>query len=187
MSWRFAADAGSRGHIGERAVPVVVVKGVPASGADEQIFVSVVVVVADCDAEVEIEVRPGEAGFRRDVLKGSVTLLMQQAVVIGGIRLLQFRQAGAVGEEDIQTAVVIVIEDSDSAAHRLWKILAFVEAVVGFIRDFRAWSDIHKSWPLGGCRGTSCHQSQGQEHASASENKDARALRRASQWQIPDA
>src|SRR5208283_3512309 len=117
-----------------------------------------------------------EAGFRRHVLKGAVTLLMQQAVVIGGIRLLQFRQAGPVGEEDIQTAVVIVIEDSDSAAHRLWKILAFFEAVVAFIRDFRAWSDIHKSWPLGGCRGTSCHQSQGQEHASASENKNARAL-----------
>ena len=69
---RLDANAGTGCHVGERAVPVVVIQRIPAGGAQEQILIAIVVVIANRDSEVEIEVRPGEAGFRRHIFKGAV-------------------------------------------------------------------------------------------------------------------
>ena len=92
---------GRRGHVRECAVAVVVVQGVPPDAAQEEIFVAVVVVIADRHAEVEIQLFSREPRLRGHVFESSVALLMQQAVEIGSVRLLQLRQFGAVGEEDV--------------------------------------------------------------------------------------
>src|ERR1022692_3347817 len=90
---RLAADAGGGGHIGEGAVAVVVVQGVPADAADEEIFVAIVVVIPHRHAEVEIEPLSGEARFNRYVFESAVALLAQEAVVIRRIHLLEIGRA----------------------------------------------------------------------------------------------
>jgi len=50
------------GHVGERAIAIVVIKRVPIDPGHENVVVAVIVVVADCQADIE----PGslEAPFR---------------------------------------------------------------------------------------------------------------------------
>ena len=98
------ADAGFLGHIGERAVPVVVVQHVLAPVGDEQVFEAVVVVVADADA-----VGPAgtnQPGLRRDIGESAVAIVLVEAV--GGAFRSGF-EARAAENEDVEPAVVIVV------------------------------------------------------------------------------
>ena len=75
-----ARHAGLFGHIGERAVAVVVVEHVPAPIADEQIVEAVVVVVADAASLAPSGM--GQPGLLRDVGKGAVAIVVKE--VAGG-------------------------------------------------------------------------------------------------------
>ena len=114
------SEPGFRGHVGEGAVAVVVVERVAMNAADEDVLVAVVVVVANGHAGIVAGAR--EARFLGDVLEGAVAVVVKQAVGVFRRSLLKGLDIGAVGEEDIQLAVVVVVEDGDAAGHRLGRV-----------------------------------------------------------------
>ena len=105
-SWR-SGDAGLRADIGEGAIAVVVVEDVLAPVGDEQIVVAVVVVVADADALSPAGV--DESGFGGDVGEGAVAIVFEEMVggLLSGGKAFEAR---AVDEEDVQPAVVVVVD-----------------------------------------------------------------------------
>src|ERR1039458_7561338 len=111
----FLYGAGGGGHVGEGAIAIVVVKRAATVSRDEQVFESIVVVVADRDPSGIADA--GEAGFLGNVFKGAIRLLVIKAVPIFGVILLwncafwgRIVDPRSVGEEDVESAVVVVIE-----------------------------------------------------------------------------
>lgn len=127
------------------------VKGVPASAANEQILVAVVVIIANRRTEVEIEIFTRQGRLDSDIVETSVGALPQQAVVIRWVCLLHLRKLRAIGEEYVQPAVVIEIEEGQPSAHRLRKILVPSRAVVAEVGDLRACRHVREvgAWQSG--------------------------------------
>src|SRR5215469_3616550 len=136
-SGRLAADAGGGRQIGECAIAVVVVEGVPPGAAHEQVLVAIVIIISHCHSEVEVEIGAGKSRLSGNILKRAVALLVEKAVVEGRVSLLQIGKSGPVSEKDIQPAVIVEIENGYAAAHRLRKVLSPGEAVVRNIGDLR--------------------------------------------------
>ena len=110
----FVVDAGFAGDVGESAVAVVVKQDVVSPEAAEQIVPAVVVVVADADAGLPAGAR--QAGFFGDVGEGAVAIVFVEM----RSRRLAGRPVGvearAVGEINVEPAVVVVIEKGQAAA-----------------------------------------------------------------------
>ena len=132
---RLATNARFLRDVGECPISIVVVENISARTADEQVLIAVVVVISNGDAEVEVEVRSRQAGSCGDVLKRSVRLLMEQAVVERRVHLFQFRELRAVCEENVESAIVVEIENCDAPTHRLREVFPARQAVVRFVRD----------------------------------------------------
>ena len=143
----FAVQAGSRSHVSESTVAVVMVEGVGPRIADEDVIESIVVVVGDRHTETEAETGSRESSPGAHILKGSVAPVAQQAVVKFRRGLGQFRKAGAVGKKQVHAAVVVVIDGRDSPAHRLGEILSSGEVVVGAVGERRMPGNIGE--PMG--------------------------------------
>src|SRR5581483_9628404 len=120
-----ASNSGFVGDIGKGSVAVVVIKNVAAVAGDVEIFETVVVVVADSHAHaVEVLRHSAKTGTFGHIGESAVRVLVVQAIpefLAGLIRRLsvghRIGELGAVGEEDIQPAVVVVIEGGHAAAH----------------------------------------------------------------------
>lgn len=119
-----AGGSGLGGDVGEGSVAVVVVEVVAAEAGDVEVFVAVVVVVTDGYSHVVADAL--ETGFLGDVFEGSVGLLMEEAVPGFGAGFLgdgafgrRVGEGCAVGEEDVEAAIVVVVEESDAGAHGL--------------------------------------------------------------------
>ena len=111
---------GFRCDIGEGAVAVVVIQRVAIDAGDKDVFISVVVVIADGDADVVAG--SGQAGFFGDVGEVALAVVFEEAVVVLRRILLQSLDVGAVGEEDVELAVVVVVEDSHAAGHGFGRV-----------------------------------------------------------------
>ena len=88
--------------------------------ADEDVLVTVVVVVADRHAGIVAS--SGEARFRGDVFEVAGAIVFEQAVGVLRRALFERADIGSVGEEDIQLAVVVVVEDGHAAGHRFRRV-----------------------------------------------------------------
>ena len=109
-------DSGPRGHVGERAVTVVVVEDARAVGRDVEIAVAVVVVVAHRQAHATTH--PADAGLLRHVGEGSVAVIPVEGVGDGTAALALRR--GRVGDEvDVEPAVAVVVDEPSAAPHGL--------------------------------------------------------------------
>ena len=119
------------GHVGERAVAVVVIQRVAAVIRHVEIFEAVVVVVAHRDAHAVLVLRhAGESRLLRDIDERAVRSLVVQPVPecrVGLVRQLarghRVVEPGAVRQEDVQPAVVVVVQQRHAAAHRLDQVL----------------------------------------------------------------
>ncbi len=113
------------GYIGECAVAVVAEENVVSPERAKEVVPTVVVVIADADAG--LPAAAAEARFCGHVGKRSVAIV---AIKLSG-RRLAFRpggkQARAVGEINIEPAVLIVIEKSNAAAFGLDDVLLVVD------------------------------------------------------------
>jgi len=104
----------------EGAVAFVVVEPVAVHAGDENVLEAVVVVVADGDSVVEAGA--GEARAFGDVFEVAVAVVLEEAVGVFRGGLLQRSDVGAVGEEDVEMAVVVVVEDGHAAGHGLRRV-----------------------------------------------------------------
>ena len=106
---RFFAD------VGKCSVAVVVVENIFAVVGDVQIFEAVIVVIADAHALSPASV--SQAGFFGDVGECAVVIV---AIEVAGRHLAgrQRFQLGAVHDENIRPAVVVVIKNGDARSRR---------------------------------------------------------------------
>src|SRR5205814_986017 len=109
-------DSGLRGDIGEGAVAAVVKKDVVSPEAAKQIVPPIVVVIAD--AHARLPAGAGQAGPFCDVGEGSVAIVLVKMRGGGFAGWPVGIDAGSVGEIDVEPAVVVIIEKSQSAALR---------------------------------------------------------------------
>src|ERR1700722_4865131 len=106
-------DACLFAYVGESAVAVVVIEDVFSVVRDVEIFLAIVVVVADTNALAPAGM--GEAGFLGDVGETAVVIVVIQMTsggFLGGSRI----EAGAVSDENVGPAVVVVVENGDAGA-----------------------------------------------------------------------
>ena len=103
-----------RGHVGERAVAVVAIEHVLAVVGDEEIVEAVVVVVAD--GHRRGPARSRQPGLLGHVGEGAVAVVLVEA--IGRARRRAF-EARAAQHEDVEPAVVVVVEERHAAARPL--------------------------------------------------------------------
>ena len=81
---------------------------------------AVVVVIADRDADVEAG--SCEPGLLCHIGEFAVAVVAEEAIAVFRRSLLQGCDVGAVGEEDVGTAVPVVIEDRNAAGHGFRRI-----------------------------------------------------------------
>src|SRR5262249_42286441 len=105
-------DTGPFRDVSEGAVAIVVIEDVFAEVGDEQVLEAVVVVIANANALSPAGV--DETGFDRDVGKGAVAIVLEQ-MTGGGLAGGKAFEAGAVDEEDVKPAVVVVVVESEGA------------------------------------------------------------------------
>jgi hypothetical protein len=153
------SEAGLRRDVGEGSIAVVVVQRAVMHAADEDVFVTVVIVIANRDARVVT--RAGQTRRFGHVREMAVAIVAEQAIEILRRGLLQAANVGAVGEEDIQLAVVVVIEDRDAARHGLRRVPLRRFATVERERNrpiretdrawscFRWWRQASRRWRRG--------------------------------------
>ena len=102
-------------HIGEGAVAIVVIERVAVNAGDKDIRMSIVVVIPDGDANIEsCSLQPGLLCYVRE---HAVAVVAEEAVGVLRRGFLERCDIGAVGEEDIGTAIAVVVEDRDAASH----------------------------------------------------------------------
>src|SRR5439155_398038 len=120
-----AQQAGLLGNVGERAVAVVAVEDVLTPIGHEQIVETVVVVVAH--AHRGYPARAVETGLFRYVGECAITIVLVQPVGAAVGRAFQSRAAQ---KENVQPAVVIVVDERHATTHRLDDVLFAVHSAV---------------------------------------------------------
>jgi hypothetical protein len=151
--------------------------------AEKEIFVSIIIIIARRYAKAISQVGAGQPCFGRDIFEATVTTIVQKAAVIAGPCFLHFRQLGAVGEEDIHFAIVVVIQNSNAAAHGLRKIFAALKVIVGSVGEVGAGGDIGVPGAMGflRCRGGGCWMRSREKNEQAGYN---RRKRRKIHWDL---
>ena len=125
VAHRLLSQAGLPGHVRKRAVAVVVIQHVVAVVGDEEIVKSVVVVVADCH-------RRGPSGVRQARLLGhigerAVAIVLVKPVGSAGWSIFEARAAQ---NQEIEPAVVVVVEKRHAAADDLDDVALGVDAPI---------------------------------------------------------
>src|SRR4029077_2091917 len=142
------AHAGFSSDVGERSIAIVVIEHGAVEISNVEIFPSVVVVVANRQAEAPSTVR--DPGFGAYVGEGAVVIVAVELVgmALAGAHVFQ---GGAVDQEDVHPAVVVVIEDGDASAHGLNDV-AFFQAPAGEMEiDAGGARDVGKGYGACGC------------------------------------
>ena len=119
------ADTGLPGDVGEGAITGVVVKHVLTPISDEQVFKPVVVVIAD--ANTGRPTRTEQTGFCRHIGEGAIPVGLVQAVR-GAFR--SGLESCPAEDENVEPAVIIVIEQGASAAHRFHDVVLSGNAAI---------------------------------------------------------
>ena len=112
-----ALEARLRGHVLEGAVAPVAVEDVLAQARHEEVGPPVAVVVGGRHpVVVAVALHPG---LLRHVLELEVPQVAVEAVPEGGVRLVEARHLRPVGQEHVEEAVVVEVEEGDPRDHRL--------------------------------------------------------------------
>ncbi len=135
------AHASLGGDVSKSAVTVVVVKNISAQVGDQQVDVSVVVVIAGRHSHA-VGVALHSGGFG-DVSKSAIAVVAIEPVPVARIGFVRQRPARhgilnlrSVHEEQIEAAVVVVIEHGHAAAHGFRQI--FLAGAAGFLFESNA-------------------------------------------------
>src|SRR5258708_11828351 len=109
-------NAGLRGHVLECAVAAIVIQNIAPHSDDEQVGVTIVIVVRRRDAHAVTFAL--DACFFGDVFKRAVSAIAVETIPVRWIALAKIGLVGAVGEEDVQPSVPIVVEQGNATRHR---------------------------------------------------------------------
>ena len=104
------------------------IQGVSVDAGYKNVFVAVVIVVADGHSDVIT--RTGEPGFFGYVLEVAVAIVFKETIRVLRGTLAKGLDVGAVGEENIQLAIIVVVKNGDPAGHGLGRVT--LRSFVGF-------------------------------------------------------
>ena len=93
------------------------IERVSKDAADEDVLISVIIVVANGNRG--IVTGACESRFFSHVGKCSIAIISEQPVRVFWRGLFQARDIGAVGEENVQISVIVIVEDGNTSSHRL--------------------------------------------------------------------
>src|SRR5437667_1511350 len=110
---------------------------------DINILPAIVVEIADGDTHIVAISR--QPDLLRDVRKGSIMVVMEQAVVVFGRIFLEGWNRRPVNEEDVRVAVVVVIDQTNPGDHRLRLVLGGSRTAVGHEIYARPGGDVFKA------------------------------------------
>ena len=111
----FAVNPSLGRDVFEGAVAAVAVENVAAHAGDEQIGMAVVIVIGGCHAHaVTLSRDPGLGG---DILENAIAAIAVKPIPEARIGFVEAGLRRAVGEENIQQAIAIVVEQRDAAEH----------------------------------------------------------------------
>ena len=113
--------------VGKCAITIVVIQRVMMHPAYKDVFIPVVVVVADCNAIVVAATC--KTGLGCNVGEMTVPVILKKTVEKLRGRLVQRSDVGSVREEDVELAIIVVIEEGHATRHGLRGIA---------LRSFRA-------------------------------------------------
>jgi len=114
---RRTSESGRFRHVCKGAVSVIAIEHVAPPVTDEEIVEPIIVVVADAAGLAPSAVR--KAGTRGDVRECAVPVVSKQVAR----EFLLGIETSAVNEKDVKPAIVIEIEERNSAAHFFEQIL----------------------------------------------------------------
>src|SRR6266852_8786562 len=136
-----AAHASLGGNVSKSAVTVVVVKNIPAQVGDQQVHISIIVEITDSHPHT-VGVALHSRVFR-DVSKSAISVIAIEAVPVTRIGFVGQRPARhgvlnlrSIHEEQIEVAIVVVIEHGHAAAHGFREI--FLAGAAGFLFESNA-------------------------------------------------
>ncbi len=132
--WNHPSNSCLLGHVGECTVSIVMEKLVAVDSGHVKIDESIIVVVAGGHSHRIPD--PLQARFLGYIGEGAVPIVAEEAVPVTGVGLFQRRDGRAIGEEDVEQAVVVVVEDTDSTRHGLKRVPLRTDAVLEFEFDF---------------------------------------------------
>ncbi len=112
-----AANANPFGHVLERSVAAVVIQRVVIDTRHKDVRMAVVVVIGYGYAHRITLAR--HASLLRNVCEVHVAVVAIQAIPVLRRVFLQRRNGGGIRKVDVRPSVAVVIEDRDSAGHRL--------------------------------------------------------------------
>src|SRR5581483_11479916 len=149
--------------IAESAIAVVMIEGVGAVSGYVNVLESIVVIIPHRHSHVVVILRHStDTGFFRDIGESAVGVLTVEPVPelwIGFVGQLAIRHGivdfGAIGKEDVQPSVVVVIKKSDTSSHRLDQVLITGCRVLLLKLDFSSFGDISELHLLN-WRGSQC-------------------------------
>jgi hypothetical protein len=119
-------DAGNAGDVGEPAAAGVAVQHVRPDVRDVEIDAAIVVVIAGARAHPVVAVL--DPGLRRDILERAIAAVPEQPVPCLP-RHSRIGKRPSVDKEQVDPAVVVVIEKQAPGAHRFDEILVRTRAV----------------------------------------------------------
>src|SRR6185437_14512700 len=82
---------------------------------DEEVWIPVVVIVADGNASIES--RSPQVRLIRYVSECAIAIVAKKAVAIFWVILFQSGQVRAIGEENVEAAIAVVVEDRNPTRH----------------------------------------------------------------------
>ena len=135
------------GDIGERSVVIIVVEHGAIEIGDVEVFPAIVVVVADGHSEAPSAMPDARLGA--DVGESAVVIVV---VKLAGMALAGAHvfQRGAVYQENVHPAVVVIVEDSHAAAHGFHDVALFSASTGEMEIDARGASDIREGYGVAG-------------------------------------
>ena len=108
-------DACLHRHIFEGAIAAIAIQNVTAHSRHEQIGMTVVIVVGGGDSHA-ITIA-GQAGPSCHIFEHAISAIAVEAIPVTGVILGEAGLGRAVGQEDVEQTVAIVVEEGDAAGH----------------------------------------------------------------------
>jgi len=128
------------GYVGEGAVSIVVQELVVVDAGNVKIDEAIIVIVSDGHSHRIADAL--QAGLLRYIGEGAIAVVAEEAVGITGIALLKRWDGRAIGKENVQQALIVVVEESHSAGHGFKCVALRTDTILERELDLRLFDDV---------------------------------------------
>src|SRR5581483_3230420 len=128
----------SPGHIGERAIAIVVKQMALTKGRDEDVLITVIVVITNGSAEPKK--RDRQPGLARYIAEGAILIVMEE--LLGSDSASMPGPILTIDQQNVRISIVVVIDERAARPHGLGEIFFSERTVVVGEADARFHCDV---------------------------------------------